>query len=158
MLQKWQNTDVCKCGHTGRLHYPTNPDDGDNRCTVWPCKKCKKCKSFMTETHTALAIKFGDNDFYNTFIPLLNTMRDSILRGCFTKKQIVDIINNCSYGFYLAFQNKFRYTNKGTKEYLQITEKNILLNEEVDKLFTTNDGWYNYEIFYVYANQEATCI
>ncbi len=46
-----------------------------------------------------ILIKFGDNDFSNVFLPLLKTL--STLQRNFTKEQLVELINEISYSFYL---------------------------------------------------------
>ena len=88
-----------------------------------------------------IAIKFGDNDFYNCFYGVLETIKnarkwnDKVTED---KEQLCKIINEISYGLYLLYQNSFEYNNEKsgeldnhTKQYLQITPDQILINEEV---------------------------
>ena len=93
-----------------------------------------------------IAIKFGDNDFYNCFTGVLKTLLEA--KKWYSelptdKEKLSIIINEISYGCYLLFQNQFEYGKEYTtktiditlKEYLKISPKNILLNEEVDEYF-----------------------
>jgi len=89
-----------------------------------------------------IAIKFGDNDFHSTFNPIMDTLYAAFLyHGGLpeNKKKLLIMINSISYGFYLLFQNQFEYNGEisgevsSTKDYLILTEKKLLLNEEVDE-------------------------
>ena len=90
-----------------------------------------------------IAIKFGDNDFYNCFYGILETIKnarkwnDNVTEN---KDELCNIINEISYGLYLLYQNSFEYNeeingtlNAKTKGYLQIRPDQILINEEVVK-------------------------
>lgn len=103
-----------------------------------------------------IAIKFGDNDFYNCFTGVLTTLlaaykwNESLPTD---KEKLCKIINEISYGCYLAFQNQFNYNEEKTgqlcqrtKEYLQIKPTQILLNEEVDA-YLKSDAFMNSETF-----------
>ena len=104
-----------------------------------------------------IAIKFGDNDFYNCFTGVLRTLLEAYKwndRLPKDKKQLSIIINEISYGCYLAFQNQFSYNEEKklndicerTKEYLQIKPSQILINEEVDA-YLKSDEFMNSETF-----------
>lgn len=90
-----------------------------------------------------IAIKFGDNDFYTCFYGILETIKnarkfnDKVTED---KELLCKIINELSYGTYLLYQNSFEYNEEKsgelcliTKDYLQITPEQILLNDEVQK-------------------------
>lgn len=88
-----------------------------------------------------IAIKFGDNDFHSTWFPIMETLKSAYdYNGELpqTKEELLIIINNLSCGFYLAFQNQFKYNDEKnleishTKKYLILTEEELLLNDEVD--------------------------
>lgn len=97
-----------------------------------------------------IAIKFGDNDFYNCFYGILETIKNAAKwnnKITQNKEQLCKIINEISYGLYLLYQNSFKYNEeksgnicKKTKEYLQITPDQILINEEVTKYLLEFDG------------------
>lgn len=89
-----------------------------------------------------IAIRFGDNDFYSTWNNVMETLQvayDTYGELPSTKEKLLLMINNVSYGFYLLFQNQFKYHEEAelkvssTKEYLIMTENELLLNEEVDE-------------------------
>jgi len=81
-----------------------------------------------------IAIKFGDNDFINTFHPLMNLLFEAFKHTGklpTDKKVLLRIINSISFSFYILFQNSDYM--KADKAYLQIDESMLLLNEEVDQ-------------------------
>jgi hypothetical protein len=99
-----------------------------------------------------IAIKFGDNDFGNTFKPVLEVLNSAYKYSNvlpFDKEKLCFIINSLSPILYITHQNQYEYngleevvdgsetTNNTefikTKTYLKIKPKDILLNEEVDK-------------------------
>lgn len=98
-----------------------------------------------------IAIRFYDNDFYNTFYGVL----EALMNGSFyatrvikDKKKLCKVINEISYGMYLLYQNPFkRPMNKLTRQELKIKPKDILLDEEVDAFLLEVDGWDNAETF-----------
>lgn len=121
-----------------------------------------------------ICIVFGDNDFYNTFYCVLNTILTSVdYSGSIdlTKEQLCEIINSLSYGHYRLFQNRFSYnpleTNKFLENYLRINPTKIsnkqpswsqfqpylLLNEEVEEFILTYDNW-NGECFFLYIEEK----
>ena len=86
-----------------------------------------------------IAIKFGNNDYLYTFQKVLEILKLSIEGGnfCFSKKEILQIINKISFGCYLLFQNKFEYNSNEAKRIskkdLKIKINQILIDEQVDK-------------------------
>jgi hypothetical protein len=81
-----------------------------------------------------IAIKFGDNDFINTFHPLMETLYRAYEHSGElpqTKTELLRVINLLVMGHYLLFQNA--YYMEADKEYLTVTEDQLLLNEEVDE-------------------------
>lgn len=100
----------------------------------------------------SIAIRFGDNDFITTFIPLLESVLKAVTANDdFTKEQVVELINSGSMYHYLAFQNQFRY--KDTPEehahierYLKVIPNRVFLNEDADAIAM---DWNNSETFYV---------
>ena len=108
-----------------------------------------------------IAIRFHDNDFGITFHIVLETLLsaydwDNKLPT--NKELLLKIINEISYGCYLAGQNQFEYNeekngelHQKTKQYLQLQTKNILINEEVDNFLKEND-WDNGETFILDTN------
>lgn len=94
-----------------------------------------------------VAIDFGDNDFINTFVPLLEHVGTNLPFKP-TKDQFVEIVNNLSFGFYLAFQNKFEYGQdeyEHIKKYLKITKEKVYFDDEVETLI--NKTFPNGECF-----------
>jgi hypothetical protein len=104
-----------------------------------------------------IAIKFGDNDFYNCFTGVLKTLLNAYRHtGTLPtdKEQLCEIINQISYGHYLLFQNQFEYNDEGngklcsrTYNYLQINSSKILINDEVDKYLVDEEDFRNGETF-----------
>ena len=112
-----------------------------------------------------IAIKFGDNDFYNCFYGILETIKNAecwnnnITRD---KEKLCKIINQISYGIYLLYQNSFEYNEEKdgnlcerTKNYLQITSDKILIDEEVDT-YLKEINWDNSETFILINNEITT--
>lgn len=103
-----------------------------------------------------IAIKFGDNDFYNCFYGVLETIKNARewnKKVTEDKELLCKIINEISYGTYLLYQNSFEYDKEKsgelcerTKKYLQITPAQILLNEEVTEYLKENN-WGNSETY-----------
>lgn len=105
-----------------------------------------------------IAIRFGDNDFYYTWVSVLRVILDSWRYGHtevpMDKDKLIIIINELSLGCYLVNQNQFRYTNSDTmeghiehiREYLKIGEKKLLVGGEVDKYLEKVD-WDNGETY-----------
>jgi len=104
-----------------------------------------------------LAIRFGDNDFYNAFYGILEAIGNS---NKWRKEELKDkeklclIINQISYGMYLLYQNRFEYNEEKsgnlcerTKNYLQIEPDQIYIDKEVDNLSYELTGDDNSETF-----------
>lgn len=106
-----------------------------------------------------IAIKFGDNDFYYTWIGVLNAIYNAGQEGHtavpIEKAQLLKIINEISVGMYFLYQNQFRYNNGVTtqehfdhsREYLQITEDQLLIGDEVTDYIIEVEGDDNGETF-----------
>lgn len=103
-----------------------------------------------------LMICFHDNDFGNTFRGVLVTLVSALVWDkrieLFTKEQWLSVINEISFGSYILWQNGFRYKNsedhyEHIREYLKISEKDLLMNEEVDSFMAENGEWQNGESF-----------
>jgi hypothetical protein len=108
-----------------------------------------------------IAIRFGDNDFYNTFFGVLNTIGESIewTKGCHDemkiestdafKKYLVGIINELSYPCFLLFQRGDDNIGSRThyRDYLKIDIGNLYINEEVDKFLKDNPDGNNEQMF-----------
>lgn len=97
-----------------------------------------------------IAIRYADNDFINTFTPVMNCILESYRHTgeiITDKEKLCTIINEISYGMYLLFQNRFTYIdNNNTKLYLQLTSDRIMFNEEVDEYCAKLiDNWDNAE-------------
>ena len=92
-----------------------------------------------------IAIKFGDNDFINTFHPLMNLLFEAFKQTeqlPTDKKVLLKLINNISFTFYVLFQSNDYYM-EADKKYLQIDESMLLLNEEVELYLSSLDGGFD---------------
>lgn len=114
-----------------------------------------------------IAIKFGDNDFGNCFTVLLKTLYEAYKWTEYLPKdkdKLSFIINKLSPVMYIIGQNCWEYNglqeenkdNLGmskeclhTENYLQITPKKILIDDEVDKMVKEGEPthFFNGEIF-----------
>jgi len=102
----------------------------------------------------SIVIKFGDNDFGNTFQNLLDTIYRAIdenNRKPFSEFEIIDLIKKGILFHYIAFQNQYRYACteenlKSTEEYL--LKFKVLFDEEADEFYKT--GWQNSECVYLH--------
>ena len=89
----------------------------------------------------------GNNDFINTMCGFVKTIAPNIFLGDWkdiTKKEIADLFNTHSgtfYVFYQAYDAQSRTKHHEYKDYLQIDERAIYIDEEIDS-FTNynNDG------------------
>lgn len=86
-----------------------------------------------------IGIKFNDDNYYLTWqAVLLNIYAARTFGAYYTssfledKTKIVEIINLISYPLYMLFQNNSIYNKEDLIEYLKLTEKDILVNNEVD--------------------------
>lgn len=103
-----------------------------------------------------IGISFGDNDFYFTFMPMMEAIAAALTMSHpgnqpLTKSQIVEIINGLAYPFYRLCQNRWRHGDGGDdhiRNYLRITEDRVYINEEIDKKLE-DPYWCNGEFFYV---------
>lgn len=113
-----------------------------------------------------IAIKFGDNDFGNTFYAVLKFLHEAFKHTGHLptdKKKLQWLINSLSPIIYVSHQNQWEYngleeaegdttdTNKEflhTKKYLikGVRLEDILVNEEVDDYIKSTD-WDNSETF-----------
>jgi len=116
-----------------------------------------------------VGIRFSDSDFSRTiraFLTMLPASKDYcwIVEGdmgntLFTKEEIVRMFNASIGGIYGLTQNYFRRlaspeANEGWEaeverigNYLQITEDNVYLGDEVTDFIDENKGWFNGEFF-----------
>ena len=81
-----------------------------------------------------IAIQFGDNDFHSCFCGVLRTLLNAYryTETLPTDKTVLkNIINGLSTSCYLLFQNDI--ISDSTKEYIQISENDLLINNEVDE-------------------------
>lgn len=93
-----------------------------------------------------IAIKFGDNDFINTFNPLMTLLFEAFKhteRLPTDKKVLLRLINNISFTFYMLFQSR-NYMSED-KEYLQLDETMLLLNEEVDEYLKSLEDYGGFD-------------
>lgn len=91
-----------------------------------------------------VAIKFGDNDYYKSFVGVLEAIKNarSIPQD---KEKICEIVNEISYGMYLLYQNPLE-EGDNIKQYLQIKPDDILIDDEVEK-YLEEFEWNNSETF-----------
>ena len=110
-------------------------------------------------------IKFGDNDFYNTFSKLLpaivegmyDNIHKSLEKKEITKEFLAELINKTATGFYYAYQNPLIYSNGSNGKVFpvpynyisNITPDIIFINEELDTFIESCEGWNNSELFCV---------
>lgn len=115
-----------------------------------------------------LAIKFGDNDFYFTFMPLLDILSESpwfdsnfdVPKECWA-----EIINRLSAATHVLFQSRPDMVSYGysaleeelktaleVRDYVKISPEQILIGEEVDE-YLANVEWDNGETFVVILNE-----
>lgn len=111
-----------------------------------------------------LVIVFGDNDFVKTYEPLgeilLQAFRKGLLDESTSKEKITFIINQLVYGVYVLFQNNCKYEEEksfcvsNTKEYLQITTDNIMLDDEAYDYLETMKNIPNREVLVIDTNMD----
>lgn len=103
-----------------------------------------------------IGIRFGDNDFYYTFIGILTNIDKAIEAGrsykggllSISKAKWVELINEMALSSYYLWQNQFAYTNgatheehrERTREYLKVKPNRILLNESLDAYLEKTEG------------------
>lgn len=98
-----------------------------------------------------ILIKFGDNDFYNTFVPLLRAIKEVGFTG--TKADLIELINNALFGFYCVYQSK-GMTPKSLTDYLRVNAGDVFYGDEVSEFF--KDGarmsQCNSDCYYIYPD------
>lgn len=103
-----------------------------------------------------IAIRFGDNDFFQTFEGVLNVLLEAHRRGVVLpkdKEKLVKIINELSNVCYFLYQTNCEELKQD--DYLQIKEGQLFIDNEVDeyldsvRCFSKQTGEYyvneNYE-------------
>ena len=110
-----------------------------------------------------IGLSFHDNDFYNTFIPFLSTLREALYWGRgedIDKETICKLWNESCISFYRLFQNRWEYNHdediNHIKNYLQLDESNIHINEEVSVFIGQGDYCYNGEYFFIEISSGQT--
>ena len=100
-----------------------------------------------------IAIKFINNDFGNTFLGVLQTLLNAYRHTGMlppSKSELTFMINSLSAPCYVLFQNEKITHNMTeyihTKEYLQIEEKDLLIDKEVDE-YSLLTGHHNHSTF-----------
>lgn len=112
-----------------------------------------------------IAIRFGDNDFINTFMPLLRALAEPIKyndRFPKDKEGLVRIIQELSFGMYLAHQaweDTSQERQEHTKRYLmeRVTLDRVLVDEEVDE-YLRGITWDNSETYILDMTQHTPYI
>jgi len=116
-------------------------------------------------TTQAILVSFRDNDFYNTWINVLNHIKEA--KPIFSikdKKKLAFILSQAAWAMYVLHQNQCSYNGletyskdyiKHTMEYLTIEPDQILLDDEVTAYLSEND-WGNGETFYIFDHEGAT--
>lgn len=124
-----------------------------------------------------IAIRFGDNDFGNTFMAVLRHLKDAhdFHKEVTTDKvRLAEMISKLAIICYVTHQNHFDYNGfenveapfadseyyKSTERYLTVTPDQILINEEVDayvaatpddnsETFVLDTTLYNNQIYFL---------
>lgn len=100
-------------------------------------------------------VKFGDNDFYNTFAKLLPDIAESIFHrrdGIISKLELCKLINLGITGYYYVNQNPLVYKMTdwyNTLDYLKVKEEQIYIDEELNDLLKDKSYHHNGELFCV---------
>ena len=102
-----------------------------------------------------IAIKFGDNDFGNTFRPLMKALTESSFDG--SKEELIALINETIFAFYLIHNVHHSYRDYDrdelTRNYLKVSNREVFYGEnEVNGFFQNpekmstidNDFYYWY--------------
>lgn len=106
-----------------------------------------------------IAIKFGDNDFYHTFMPLMRALSESRFDG--TKEELVALINASAYTFYCIYQNhgvpdesERKYK---TSDYLKVEPRSVYYGDEVDTFFRDADkmSTVDHDFFFWYPGTQV---
>lgn len=114
----------------------------------------------MSIPQGAILVNFGDNDFYKTWLAVLDSFASNPeLFRIKDKKVLAFILSQAAFGMYVMHQNQCRYDGMEKmdeayiirmREYLTVTAEQILIGEEVAEFITNCDGWNNSDSFYVY--------
>jgi len=105
----------------------------------------------------AILIKFGDNDFCNTFMHAMQQLHTKEFIYNLTKEKIAFIFSEVLFGSYLIAQNNLEYNGlenldesyvNRMKNYLKIQPEQILQGAEADWEFSKSE-WENSEWFYM---------
>lgn len=116
----------------------------------------------------SIGIRFPDNDFYNTFGPLVqrlvNAPKIKVPAGVTLKMHLLELINSRVLHFYIAHQLPL---NESPKDYSAHYEKYLKL-KSVDQIYLGEDeinayikackGWDNHEFFYCVEGGSASSI
>ncbi len=101
----------------------------------------------------SIAIRFGDNDFGMTFLPLLETVMRALDDWWgeeeFTRADVTRIINDGVMFHYKAFQCRGNYLEDRLdhlEDYLKVPERKVFINDEADQM---SMEWNNSETFYI---------
>jgi hypothetical protein len=116
------------------------------------------------ESVKKIAIRFGDNDFHDTFYGVAESMFSMWKHTDYLpkdKSKLAFLINGLSPIMYVGRDNCWKYNGLETangneternehythiKQYLQLTENKILIDEEVDE-FVSKTDWDNHETY-----------
>lgn len=102
-----------------------------------------------------VGINFGDNDFGNVLRAfcenLLTAYRNDPKRvGNFTRDQIITLFNELSYGLYIMHQSRWERNDiDHIKSYLKITDREILIDEEMTDYFLNQTWRHNHDCYWV---------
>lgn len=104
---------------------------------------------------TKLGIKFGDNDFWSTFIALLKVLgsNPSFWRKDWTKKEIAKLLSDNVFSFYQIGQYWLdsyppsKESEESSRKCLEIKEYMLFFNDEVDSFIKEHCSNFNYDFF-----------
>jgi hypothetical protein len=102
-----------------------------------------------------IGIRFGDNDFYNTFDAFFTMMakRELEFYPNLTKEKVVELFNRSATGLYWLYQNGLEYRiNDKMENYLKIDINKVYFDKEVKDFIAGKDkdghaAWHNGEFF-----------
>lgn len=97
-------------------------------------------------------IRFGDNDFHNTFIPVLYAVRAWYMGARWSDRfqdraKLCRLINLLSPPAYEFVQSHRGDIDDHTKSYIEVTKDKLLLGDEVDDFLINNANSANGEWF-----------
>lgn len=108
----------------------------------------------MTNT---LLIKTGDNDFYNTFKPMMEfLLQDKKILKIKDKTKLSFILSNMAFAFYVGNQNPCEYNGlekldskyiQYMKNYLTVYEDQIFIDDEAVDYMNKCEYWDNGESY-----------